>query len=91
MSLFSKLFGGSKDKASEPQSVEHKGFKITPSPMREGQRLRLCALIEKGEGDAVQTHNLVRADVLDSHEAAAEAAIAKAKQVIDEQGDRLFI
>ncbi|WP_298297093.1 HlyU family transcriptional regulator [uncultured Litoreibacter sp.] len=86
MSLFSKLFGGSSGSKPEVQSVDYNGFKITPTPMPEGARFRLSAQIEKGE----QSHTLVRADVLDSHDAAAEAAVNKAKQVIDEQGERLF-
>ena len=86
MSLLSKLFGRANLAPPKPQPVDYNGYKITPTPMPEGARFRLCALIEKGE----QSHNVVRADVLDSFDAAADAAVNKAKQVIDEQGDRLF-
>ena len=47
---------------------------------------RRPALIEK-DG---RTHTLIRADVLEDLAAASEASIGKAKQMIDEQGDRLF-
>ena len=84
MSLFSKLFG-----KSEPEALattEYNGFTITPQPMQEGSQFRLSALIEK-DG---KSHKIIRADTLASVEAASEAAIAKAKHVIDEQGERLF-
>lgn len=91
MSLFAKLFGGGTGrKADAPEPVEHKGFRIFPTPMAEGNRFRLSARIEKELGGATKTHNVIRADVFDSREAAETAAIGKARQVIDEQGDDLF-
>lgn len=85
MSLFSRLFGGGAGKpAAEP--VDHKGFAITPDPAREGSKWRIGARIEK-DG---RIHNLIRADTLDSEDAAIEASLGKARQVIDEQGDRVF-
>ncbi len=85
MSLFSKLFG-TKGSAPEPEPEDYKGFSITPTPHRDGSRFRIGAVIEK-DG---KTHSLIRADVLDDKGAADAASIRKAKQVIDEQGDRLF-
>lgn len=85
MSLFSKLFGGGGG-APEPESETYEGFKITPNPAREGSRFRIGATIEKGD----KTHHLIRADMLETLEDANVASIRKAKQMIDEQGDRLF-
>lgn len=89
MSLLSRLFGGGK---SEPESEaeEYEGFKITPQPAREGGRYRIGARIEKEVDGAVKSHDLIRADTLDDLQSASEASVRKAKQVIDEQGDRLF-
>ena len=84
MSLFSKLFGGGA--APEPETTSYEGFTITPNPAREGGRFRIGATIEK-EG---KTHHLIRADMLESLDEANEASIRKAKQMIDEQGMRLF-
>lgn len=87
MSLLSKLFGGGG--GSEPpkqEQVAYKGYTITPDPMRDGREFRLSAIIEK-DG---KSHHLIRAETLASSEAANDAAIAKAKQVIDQVGDRLF-
>lgn len=58
--------------------------------MKEGARYRLSARIEKEIGGETKAHKLVRADLLDSREDAVEASIHKAKQMIDEQGDRIF-
>lgn len=85
MSFFSKLFGGG-GPAPEPQNETYEGFKIKPNPVREGSRFRIGALIEK-DG---QSHTLIRADMLETLEEANEASIRKAKQMIDEQGARLF-
>lgn len=85
MALFSKLFGGGK--SSEPAPSEtYKDFSITPVPEKEANGWRLAARIEK-DG---QVHNLIRADVIQSKEEADAASVAKAKQMIDEQGERLF-
>ncbi len=84
MSLLSRLFGGGAK--PEAASETYEGFKITPAPAREGSRFRIGATIEK-DG---KTHNLIRADMLETLEEANAASIRKAKQMIDEQGDRLF-
>ena len=90
MSLLSRLFGGSKGGDAAPAAAgpaeEHKGFTITPTPIREGGSFRVSARIEKGD----QTHTLIRADTINDQEAALAASVRKAKQLIDEQGDRLF-
>ncbi|MEM7719366.1 MAG: HlyU family transcriptional regulator [Pseudomonadota bacterium] len=87
MSLFSKLFGGGGGGAApEAESTTYEGFKITPNPAREGSRFRIGALIEKGEN----SHQLIRADMLESLDEANDASVRKAKQMIDEQGERLF-
>lgn len=85
MSLFSKLFGGGKSQP-DPTPEDYLGFAITPTPSPEGGRYRIGALIEK-DG---KTHHLIRADVLEDYASAATASVGKAKQMIDEQGDRLF-
>jgi len=88
MSLFSKLFGGGN--TSEPEPVTYEGFDIFPEPMAEGGKYRLSARIEKIIGGAHKTHQVVRADVFASRDEAESLSVAKAKQVIDEQGERIF-
>lgn len=86
MPLFSRLFGGTPKAASET----YKGFTITPTPIRDGENFRISARIEKEVDGEVRTHTLIRADTLDDPERAVLASAGKARQLIDEQGDRLF-
>ncbi|NNE87098.1 MAG: hypothetical protein HKN27_03400 [Silicimonas sp.] len=89
MSLLSKLFGGG-GSAPEAEPEDYDGFKITAQPAKEGSKYRIGALIEKEIDGAVQTHSLIRADTLDDLEGAKEASVGKAKQLIDQMGERLF-
>lgn len=89
MSFLKKLFGGG-NSGPEAASEEYKGFQITPTPIAEGNTYRVVATIEKEVDGEVQTHKLVRADTLQGLEEAQKACIRKAKQVIDEQGERIF-
>ncbi|MGR3539868.1 MAG: HlyU family transcriptional regulator [Hasllibacter sp.] len=86
MSFLKKLFGGGRSAPEDARPVAHEGFAITPRPAPEGGKWRIGALIEK-DG---QSHHMIRADLLESREAAAEASLRKARQMIDEQGKRLF-
>lgn len=89
MSLLAKLFGARPKPAAAAAahpSEDYNGFTITPTPMKDGPRFRISAVIEK-DG---RSHTLIRADTLDEESAAIAASIAKAKRMIDEQGDRLF-
>ncbi|WP_298851950.1 HlyU family transcriptional regulator [uncultured Ruegeria sp.] len=88
MSLFAKLFGSSEK--SEPEPVSYKGFDVFPDPVAEGGKYRLSARIEKTIDGDRKTHVVIRADVFESRDQAESFSIAKAKQVVDEQGERIF-
>ena len=92
MSLFSRLFGGGSKADTSPAAkpVAYNGFAIRPMPVKEGGRYRIGARITKEIGGQTRTHDLIRADTLEDFQTGVEASIRKAKQVIDEQGDRLF-
>jgi hypothetical protein len=94
MSILSKLFGGgggaAKREAPGFPTEEYKGYRITPAPQEAEGGWRLAARIEKEVEGALQSHLLLRADVLRDADETAAAALRKAKQVIDEQGERLF-
>lgn len=94
MSILSRLFGsggsGTPETPKQAESETYKDFVIYPEPYREGSQWRVGARIEKGSGDDLKVHQLVRADTLESQEAASAASIGKARQMIDEQGDGLF-
>ena len=92
MSLLSRLFGGgggSGSGSSQP-SETYEGFTIFAEPMKDGGSWRLAARIEKEVDGETKSHQLIRADTFQSADEAAGAAVAKAKQIIDEQGARLL-
>nr|WP_238941620.1 HlyU family transcriptional regulator [Jannaschia sp. Os4] len=80
----SRIFGGGAPPA--PDAIAYEGFAITPDPQKADGQWRIAATIEK-DG---RTHRMIRADTMADREQCAEASVAKAKQMIDEQGDRLF-
>ena len=89
MSLLSRLFGGGgggSNTKAEAETIDHSGFSITPNPAKEAGGWRVGARIEK-DG---KVHQLIRADTIQDQDQAIEASIRKARQVIDEQGERLF-
>lgn len=91
MSILSRLFGGGgKRETPEPATEAYQGFRIIPAPQEADGGYRIGARIEKEIGGEVKVHHLMRADVLRDRDAAEQASIRKAKQVIDEQGDALF-
>ncbi len=58
--------------------------------MAVGGEHQLAGTIEKQVGAEMKLHRFVRADRLGSRDEAASRALAKGRQLIDEQGDRLF-
>jgi hypothetical protein len=94
MSLLSRLFGGGgggrDDAGADLGHEEYAGFVIHADPARDGPRWRIGARIEKEIDGTVKTHRMIRADTLESAEAAAAASIAKAKILIDQQGETIF-
>ena len=94
MSILSRLFGGgggdAKRAAPGFPAEDYKGFSITPAPQADEGGYRLSARIERQVDGEVKVHHLLRADVLRDEGEAAAAALRKARQVIDEQGERIF-
>lgn len=91
MSFWKKLFGAStSEPATKAEPIEYKGFTIRPEPFSEGGQYQTCAIVTKEIGGEMKEHRLVRADRFPSLDDATDTSLRKARQVIDEQGDRLF-
>lgn len=94
MSFLKRLFGGGESSgestASTAAQAEHKGFLIRATPFKEGGQFQTCGVISKEVGGELKEHRFIRADRFASLEDAANHAIFKGRQVIDEQGERLF-
>jgi hypothetical protein len=92
MSFFKKLFGGgSAAKPDAPvKTTTHNGYTIEARPYQEGGQFQLAGVISKEINGVRKEHRFVRADRFTSIDEAAEIALVKGKQIIDEQGARLF-
>lgn len=92
MSFLKRLFGGSSEPAAEPagEPGEHKGFTILPTPFSADGQYQTCGVISKQVGDEFKEHRFIRADRFPSRDDAIETTMRKARQIIDEQGERLF-
>lgn len=87
--LWNRLFG---DIAIDPEEdpVEYNGYRIRPAPYASKARYQTAGTIEKEVGGELKEHRFIRAETHSSREEAIAFSIAKAKQIIDEQGDRIF-
>jgi hypothetical protein len=73
------------------EAVEYKGYRIRPAPYQANGLYQTAGVIEKDSPEGVKEHRFVRADTHSSREAAIDFTISKAKQIIDLQGDRIFM
>ena len=91
--LWNRLAGG-RDVAEpeEPpaEAVEYKGYRIRPAPYPAKGQYQTAGVIEKDFETGTKEHRFVRADTHASKDDAAAFAVSKGKQIIDEQGDRIF-
>jgi hypothetical protein len=93
MSFFKKLFGGGSSDSSAPKpgkQAEHKGFTIEAQPYKEGGQFQLAGMISKDIDGVRKEYRFVRADRFTSEDEAADFALSKGRQIIDEQGERMF-
>ncbi len=91
LSWWSKLFGGGAP-ASPPAGLEedYRGYTIRSRTLPVGREYQVAGSIEKEIGGEMKRHDFVRADRMPSLDEAAQFSLRKGRQIIDEQGDRLF-
>ncbi len=96
MSFWKNLFGGggkSDEQSSAPKVLgedTYKGFTIRAMEMKAGSEYQLCGEIEKEIDGEKRVKQFIRADKLSGVEQVSSVAIAKGRQIIDEQGDKIF-
>ncbi len=97
MSFLKKLFGGGKSEGvssandahrSEPQ--DYKGFTIVATPYKDAGQYQLCGVIARQVDGAPHEHRFIRADRFPGLDDAVAMTFLKARQIIDQQGDRIF-
>ena len=82
--------GGSESEGPPAPAVEYKGYRIRPAPYRANDQYQTAGTIEKDTPEGVKEHRFIRADTYHNRDDAIAFAISKAKQIIDQQGDRIF-
>lgn len=95
MSFLKSLFGwGSSaappDEAAAAASIDHKGFTITATPFRNEGQFQTAGTITRTVEGAAKEHKFIRADRHASMDDAVTFSLAKGRQIVDEQGERLF-
>ena len=89
-SMFSKMLGGGNPGPTSDAGVEYKGYMIRPVPKPQGGQFYTAGNISESTDIEARQLYFIRADTHTTRGAAADHAISKAKQIIDEQGDKLF-
>jgi hypothetical protein len=96
MSFLKKLFGGgAKDApanapAAPAATIEHMGFTIHAEPYAEQGQFQTAGRITKEVDGVLMTHRFVRADRHPGKDDAVEFTLRKGKQIVEEQGERMF-
>ena len=70
--------------------VDYQDYVIRAVPKKEGGHFYTAGTITKNFPDGPKVKHFIRADTHTSTDSAREHAITKAKQIIDEQGDKFF-
>ena len=94
MSFLRKLFGLGDRKPREPEPAptqDYQGCVIAATPFENAGRWQLSGIITKEAGGETKTHRFIRADSFSSQEDAVEMTFFKGRQIIDQNGDRLWL
>lgn len=89
-SIFRKLVGAGGEEDVLEAAVDYQGFQIRPAPKKQSGQYYTAGVISKSFPDGVKEHHFIRADTHQSRENANQHALQKGRQIIDEQGDRIF-
>ncbi|GMQ75749.1 MAG: HlyU family transcriptional regulator [Gammaproteobacteria bacterium] len=84
------LGAGKSKNTAVREAVDYKGFSIVPTPRKVQGGWTTEGTISKSTGDDTRSEHFIRADMLMSEQDAVDYSVAKAKKIIDEQGDRLL-
>ena len=77
--------------SSAAPTVEFEGYSIIPAPKKQGGSYSTAGYIRKiSEDGEAKEHYFIRADTHADLDQAREHAVFKAKQIIEQIGDRMF-
>lgn len=93
MSFLKKLFGLGGESAAKEQvqkSTTYEDYEIIATPYEERGKFQLCGIIAKEIDGVRKEHRFIRADQFTSMDDAVEMTFFKARQIIDQTGERLL-
>ncbi len=94
MSIIKFLFGDKKEAEDDKPKLlgedDYKGFIISAIEMKSGSEFQLFGKIEKEINGELKIKEFIRADKLSSIEEVRRFTHKKGRQIIDEQGEKLF-
>jgi hypothetical protein len=94
LSFLKKLFGlggsPSGETAVTAKTVDHKGYLIEARPYLEGGQYQTAGVISKDVEGVRKEHKFIRAERFAALDEAVDFCLTKGRQIVDEQGDRLF-
>jgi hypothetical protein len=92
MSFWKSLFGGSSESADGKPSapVDYNGFSIRAAPYKAEGQYQTAGVITKEVGGVLKEHKFIRADRHASYDDAVAFSLGKARQIVDQQGERMF-
>lgn len=94
MSFLKKLFGGAAKEEPAADKVlgeeTYKDYLIKAIHMPAGSEMQLAGTIEKVFDGQTRSYRFVRADRMSNQQDLVAMALAKGRQIIDEQGDAIF-
>lgn len=91
MSFWKSLFGGGAVEEAKPSDpVEYNGFTIRAAPYKAEGQYQTAGIITKDIGGVPKEHKFIRADRHASLDDAVEFSLSKARQIVDQQGERMF-
>ncbi len=95
MSFLKKLFGGGSGPSGPSETkpvktLEYQGYVITATPYQESGQYQTCGVVSKEMDGERKEHRFIRADRFSEQDAAADHAILKGRQLVDQVGDAMF-
>lgn len=91
MSFLKSLFGRGAAAAPQVQaSVEYEGFTIRAVPYQSEGQYQTAGEIEKEIDGVRRRHKFIRAERHASLEEVTSFSLMKARQIVDQQGERIF-
>ena len=77
--------------SNEPAAREtYEGLEVLARPISEGQAWRVAGRVQRVGDDEGPGHDFVRADTTADYEEAVRMSLLKARQLVDEKGERLI-